>query len=193
MSYLERNAELIAEVGQNLRLKRDEVVGSSGQTTVYVSGSYHSSILGHELFVGIKQCTSPDMQVAIALSFISVVTEKMPELASELPLFCGLVVGRVNKPLVVITEDFSEGNKHRVFGCSPRDILPVELSHVFEGQSIHPFELRHLCFMVNGRRRMGDFNSIMGDLPSKDKFRIFPIVDLYKGLGRFTLKVDYDL
>src|SRR3990172_1194706 len=109
MTYLERNQRIFEEMAAlpSGSLKRGEEVGRSvtlddiTKTTFTSLGSYKSSELGREVYVGLKEYprregknlkTALRNNVVRDLSVIRAIAERFPHLEEELPLFYGLLL-----------------------------------------------------------------------------------------------------
>lgn len=219
MNYLERNQLLIAEIGQNLRLRRERVIAEINRegyftpikTTVTSVGSYKSTVLDHDLFVCLKEYTDRTDELLVdrvlfELSLMRAIEQKAPYLLPECPLLYGLVSYRKGKPFGTITEDFSRDGIYPVeqvkfLGRSHgNNQVPIEnitkILREITGDSLLSTdeEIRNMCFYVNGKRRIGDFDGIFGRLLySREIDKRLPIDDLLRDVDKYTLRIDYTL
>ncbi len=194
MDYLERNQLIVAEIGRNLRIQRTGHTAYSERTAFTPVGSYYSQVLREELFAGLKEGSLPEWRVFHDLAFMRSLEGKFPHLVPELPIFYGLLRNREGAPLGVIMEDFSKGSKHKVHDVyEDGKNLPGELRDLVGTPNLSNVELAKVCFMVEGCRRLGDFDSIRSGLSVPELIERFPFADLEEQLERYTLQIDYDL
>lgn len=190
MAYLERNAEIIAEINNNIRngipISKGVEVGRSEKGTVFTSaGSYKSDVLGAELFYGIKQYKRGylDAKMPRDLALIRSVVSQLPYLEPEFPVFMGILSSSQGDSLGVLLEDFSQGGKLSVTELHPdfdADKLPIELRNAIGDPNLDVYELAKVCFLVgdNMTRRLGDFDSLLAGVPFQERLKRFPIGDL---------------
>lgn len=194
MEYLERNRLLIAEIRENLELSRGgEIARSDTGTLVYSLGHYQSRMLGKELYLALKDKESHrnaiDRFVAQDLGLIRVIEQRFPHLLGEFPVVHGVVRNSTGKPLGVITEDFTQGRKYPIRFMNGDDKLPVELSDAFTCP-LDLDELATTCFLVNGKRRIGDFGEFYKGLWVGNLDTVLPSRgDIYRNIGDYTLQV----
>lgn len=208
MNYLERNAQIIAEVGRSLRLTRGEIVGWSKRTKVTVLGSYRSELLENQLYIALKETRgvrTPKDKVIEDLAFVSVVADQIPELKPELPLFLGLLRNKNGQDLGTLTEDFSEGKKYRLwevqeFDLTNQGLLPERLRQFVGGKRslMESEELATMFFKVGTvgnivARRLGDFDKSRLHLSLDEREEKFPQKHIERDLGLYTITVDYDV
>lgn len=209
MSYLERNAQIIAEVGRSLRLTRGEIVSWSNSTTVTVLGSYRSELLGNQLYIALKGTTgvTPEDRVIADLAFVSVVADQIPELEPELPLFLGLLRDQSGKALGTLTEDFSRGGRYKLWEINDFDLpnqgpLPEKLRGFVGGRGgllmIDDDALAGMFFKIGTvgnilERRLGDFDKACIYMSPDEREEKFPQEHIERDLNLYTITVDYDI
>lgn len=183
MNYLERNELIMAKVAQQLAMKsfeRGREVGTRGTTMKFTSiGSFHSSLLGRDLSVGLKERMDKDTvdyRVESQLARIAVIAKHLPELEPALPIFHGLMLDSEGRATAIITEDFSQGGIYQVVNSGPLDPLPFKLAEIDPSLKEHSWwELERMCFDVNGQLRIGDLDALLFGLNMKQVFTRFPI------------------
>lgn len=199
MIYLERNAEIIAEINEinrNQPLTRGKEVGASSKTFTTAVGSYESAVVGTQLYMVLKESfrssTDPLERVTRDLVFAAVIYEHLPLLQQELPLFIGLVTDGTGKPISQLTEDFTKGGQYRIRDLFKDEVAgidsaPQDLKMLIGGEYkglpylLSDEELAHMFFEtwigIDSQRRLGDFDtawlhmSIYGD-PHLDLLRM---------------------
>ncbi len=197
MNYLERNELVIGEIRRDLRLKKRDNIADTGRTSFTPLGDYYSQIVGQRLFVGLKRYYSfrssySEGRVINDLAFIRAIEQKAPHLMPELPSFYGLLVAGNGRHLGVITEDFSRAGKHEVHDMDEGDSnLPTELRKVVNDPRLHDEELAKVCFVVDGQRRLGDFNTIRAGLNVRESIERFPLDDIMNDIEKYTLRMTY--
>ncbi|MCL5783851.1 MAG: hypothetical protein M1142_00650 [Patescibacteria group bacterium] len=206
MNYLERNERILQEVSRELQdhtLRRGKYIGSSKGYTNFVSaGSFLSPFLKREAFTGIKEIGIKNFtysRVRCELLTIAVIAEHLPHLAPELPLFYGHFE-TTSGGKGIIMEDFSQGKKLKVDSV-PGGITPPELKTFFEDVPGIFFDDYGLCFLVDGKRKMGDFDKILGlgydEQLLEGVLDYYPIGLSYKDyltyLQRIKINLDYNL
>ena len=72
------------------------------------------------------------------------------------------------------------------------DEVPKELE-VLKGKQIDNHDLATACFLVNDKRRIGDFGEIFSGLSISEWEALFPTGDLLKQMKKCTLRVTYNL
>ena len=194
-------------------LKRGEEVGRSvtlddiTKTTFTSLGSYKSSELGREVYVGLKEYprregknlkTALRNNVVRDLSVIRAIAERFPHLEEELPLFYGLLLDSQGNYIGMLTEDFSRGKRYEVKQGVLLDV-PSEIEPLFEHRSKVEYEgVVEMVFLVDTddgeERRFGDFNTVLGGISPDERNRIFPLADIVEfGEDKYTLRLDYEL
>ncbi len=204
MSYLERNQQTLAEIGQNLRLRRGSVIGRSPNTTFTSIGNYKSTILEKDLYIGLKENRHKEGDflrgwVARELVLINMIEQRFPQLLPEFPVFHGILEHPTGETLGVLTEDFSYGGRYPVKGF-PRSLfvdipdkdVPKELEEI-AGKEIDNYDLATMCFLVNGQRRIGDFGEMYSGMITTELSERYPIDDLMATIVKYTLRIDYPL
>ncbi len=204
MDYLGRNRLVIAEIGQNLRLERGYEVRRGSGSIFTAVGHYRSKVLGNDVYVGLKERKKFRGDVlrfptARDLSLLRAIEQKLPHLLQEFPLFYGLLVDSTGEEVGVICEDFSQGGKYEVNEVTRSwripvrdDEIPKELERL-KGRKIDNHDLATMCFLVDGRRRIGDFVEVFSGLSISEMEEIFPTSDLSKQLRKYTLRVKYNI
>ena len=203
MMYLERNHALFEEMGRSLKPQRGVVVGKSAQSTFTTTGHYESGILKRDSYTGVRETRRLKgddymYQAARGLAFIIAIERQTPHLMEELPDFYGLLEDPENV-VGILTEDFSEGRKYRVEEVTrPWDMpisddeIPRELERI-KREAMGAHDLATMCFLVNGKRRIGDFGEMFSGLNISELAERFPIEELLGQLDRYTLHIDYGL
>jgi hypothetical protein len=176
------------------------LAGDKKRKTVFTSlGSYNSAYLGCNVPVGVKMSLvrEPFLMIArapVELAVINAIYERFPSLAEELPLFYGLLY-KGDEFIGILTEDFSDGRRHEVREVfSPPHLAyprhaPLELQKLF-GEETDAIDLASMAFMVDGRRRLGDFDNL--PMPSEFYESIrFP--EIHGLMNRYVLRIDYDI
>src|SRR3989338_2811775 len=173
MSYLHRNRRLIEEIRQ-IPLKRGALVGKSkvSNTTFTAVGSYKSEVLGRELFLGVKEYQEKfnvyfwNAILPEELAILERISKS--SLGEEIPVVYGHLRDREDRHIGVLCEDFSQGRRFEVREISPhsKSNIPIELRETF-GATRYEMDdvdiLSYVGFMVNGQRRLGDFNSLLSE------------------------------
>ena len=204
---MDRNAEIFKEIRESgLKLKIGKLIGrSDGGTTFNSLENYYSRILNKRLYIGLKTNESYyDDNVVRDLALISKVEKEAPHLLSEFPIFHGVLRNDNRNFIGIICEDFSEGGKYLVEGMKKSWREPVKDSEVPKdmekilGVSIDNHDLVTTCFMINGKRRIGDFGEFFMPVAfsygRKVKMeRVFPSKQILKRLREFTLRINYEL
>ena len=175
MDYLERNRALLEEIRRLCTLRRGELVGESDFSgTRFASlGSYNSGVLDGHLFLGLKEYSNKrwertsfaDSGLAHELTIIDAISKST--LRDELPVVFGHLRDKEGKHIGVLCEDFSQGGRYEVKCISYRqtELMPRELRKIFGATGFEmddKDQLEYVGFMVNGKRRLGDFNSFLG-------------------------------
>lgn len=201
MAYLERNAHLIKEL-DSLKIERGQERGKGGNLIFYSLGSYNSTHMDEEVYVGLKQPLKSGERseanlkdrVIFELAVMQVVSEVFPHWLPRLPLFHGLLVDGENKPLGILTEDFSRNGKSSVDSLM---FPPPGIEDLFvEGTTEDDF-LCNIGFSVQheGERfpthRYGDFypllTSSQGEAREKHKQK-FPENEVEESLEMYTVR-----
>lgn len=179
MIYLERNAEIIAEINRSASLTRGKEIGSSSKTFTFSVGLYESVLLGTSVHMALKERPRRrrmDLveEVQGALVVAALVFENIPEIRAELPLFIGTVTDEKGEPLGELTEDFTRGGQYRISDLFAdevaRDSSAQEIRELIGGEySGSPYlledgELVHCFFRIltevgHSHRRVGDFDT----------------------------------
>jgi hypothetical protein len=167
--YLTQNKNLIEEVSSTVHpLKISEKqVGASDKMCFIPSGNFQSQSKGL-VYAGLKMhfCEGLTKQnieeFYIALTNISLIHEKHPEISHQLPLFYGLLADSNNKPQAIITQDFSKGGKYLVEEHIefPHANVPDGLVDLFTPSSDDMSQLERALFYVNGKRKIGDLDHL---------------------------------
>ena len=186
MTYLSRNKTLLDEIRAGFTLVRGSLIGKSrfSETTFTSLGSYYSSSLEHAVYLGIKETPSrlaagiQDRILARELAILECIYAS--ELGGEIPLVFGHLRTPDNYHLGTLCEDFSEGGRFEVKDNHGK--LPTELRKIFnatETEMSDDDHLAHASFMVNGKRRLGDFDNLLTSM--RDKFASTPIYREIRG------------
>lgn len=112
-----------------------------GSLTIFNStGSFKSTTLEQDVFVGIKRFKenyNNDVlykdRFVFELAVMSVVAENLPHLLPELPLFYGLMTDKERNPLGIITEDITRNGRDRI---SPHAVIPRDLLSIFAKDTV---------------------------------------------------------
>lgn len=201
MDYLQRNRALIREMRQDLRFQRGEVIGKGSGATFTATGHYRSPLLGEDVYIGVKETkldgTVLRLRTAKELSMLHKVEEKTPHLLPEFPIVYGLLTDLTGREIAIFCEDFSQGGRYDVepvlqlWGQYINDgEVPKDLKKV-RGSKIDNRDLATTCFMVNGKRRIGDFGEICGLMSLQEADEAFPIDALWKQMWRYTIRLTY--
>lgn len=204
MNYLERNHLVIAEIGQNLRLERGYQIGRDPGTRFTSMGHYKSDILGSDTYVGLKESKKfrgyvSRFVAARDLALLRKVEREMPRLLQEFPSFYGLLIDATGKEVGIICEDFSQGGKHEVREVIRSWLVSVEDAEVpkeleqLKGRKMDNRDLARMCFLVDGKRRIGDFEEIFSGLSGTEWEERLQFNDLLKQIGKYTLRVRYKI
>jgi hypothetical protein len=173
--YRDTNRQILEEINRLNSLKSGTVIGKnqSGKTTVTTLGKFYSEVAGRDLDIGLKEYSGSqgdvlNIKVATELGLIDLVEENFPSLVQEFPLFHGVFLDGNGKPIGVVTEDYSKNGTFPVESVGwNRDVLPYEI----QGLMDRPKDLDDLattCFLVDGKRRIGDFGEFtMGSAKEK--------------------------
>lgn len=210
MSYLDRNRALLDEVKQRLKLSRT-LRGQGSKTLFYSAGKYESDILVESVYVGIKQPRysgiwplGPPWRAAAELSIILAIEREYPDMLSKCPVFLGLLNDKNDKPVGLVTEDFSKGGLHKVRDAAevytnPKLAIPEirKLRKLIGNPNVNEdtlgADLIRACFVVNGGIKIGDFDTLPAFFGGEDFSRIRMQLDLEKELDAYSLHLDYDL
>lgn len=172
MNYLERNELILKEVVQHLQT-RELLTDSQIKELVWREflpiGSFYSNVLQSTLFAGLKGIMGihASQRAEEELAVIGIINHNLPQLASELPQFYGVLIDIRGHEVGLVMEDFSQGDKYLVpdyehvlkdmKGAKNRR-LPYEVDDLFKGRCT--VDLDHLAFLVDGQRKLGDFDKI---------------------------------
>jgi hypothetical protein len=201
MDYLQRNRALIREMRQHMRFQRGEVIGRGSHATFTAAGHYGSSLLGEVVYVGVKEIKLDGialrLRTARELSILRKVEEKTPHLLPEFPIVYGLLADSPGRELAVFCEDFSQGGRYDIEPILQSwsqyisdEEVPKDLEKV-KGSEIDNRDLATTCFMVNGKRRIGDFGEIRGIMRLQEADKVFPIDAIWKQMWRYTIRLTY--
>lgn len=132
------------------------------------------------------------------LALLDAVESAVPQLLGEFPVFCGLLSCR-GLPIGELTEDFSRGGQVRVkevntlspLDSPPPELIPKELIAA-SGYPIHNDDLARMCFLVDGKRRIGDLKHAFSPEAYQNPQR-FDIQKVLKELDRYILDIDYEI
>ena len=201
VDYLENNAKLLSEAGQNLQFARGKIIGDTGQTRFTAVGEHYSDIAGRILYFGLKEYyfhSNPlyyyQARSIADLAIIRKISKKFPYLAKELPFFYWLLQDSNGQNIGILTEDFSEGGRYEVDAVNFDNNLPQEIKELIP--DISNEEMRKICFEVNGQRRLGDFNTMLTFLSLREREEVFPCIDILKDIDehdKYTSRLSYPL
>ena len=195
-TYLERNADLIAEINGEVRrgLRFDQVyrAESDSGTKYFTVGEYPSGVLGRTLFLGIKERKRLGKnRVAMDLGIARTIADRIPQFEPELPAFIGLLEENgIEKGEIV--EDVSDAWQKSV------EEMPMaygEVNHLF------PFELQHLnlnltkealantSFLIGtGRqRKILDLVGLLHGMDPHEIDEIFSPFSIFETMDRHTV------
>ena|SRR3989344_863078 len=199
MDYLDRNAEIFKEIRESrLELTRFLSVSNKARTTNSTSlGCYRSELIGRGVCILLKEKLGDseiivNSRIESELPVICTIYEKIPELREELPLFYGLLRGKDEKLIGIITEDFSKAGIYpvREIEIGDKNNLPYWLNRLSK-KRIDETELSRVGFMVDGQRRLGDFDTI--SIKKSNSSEKFSIDSILKRVNEFTLRINYEL
>lgn len=170
MNYLERNELILKEVGEHLQtreLLNDSQIEEMQWRQFVPIGSFYSTVLQSTLFAGLKDFHEhgPFQRAEEELAVIGIIDHNLPHLTPELPQFYGVLIDRRGKEVGLVMEDFSRGDEfpvpdyhHVLKGMKGADNmqLPYEINDLFQGIGVA--QLNHLAFLVDGQRKLGDFD-----------------------------------
>ena len=209
MAYLERNKLILDEI-RHLPLQRGQVVVDAirmtglevvTRTTVTSLGTYQSSVLQRDVHIALKEKLSysgglfyRNMELTDELSIIDVLSHS--SFQAELPLFYGHLRTSDGEHIGNITEDFTRQGK-----CEVRDIpytsemLPRGIRDLFGLQDYDMPDhdcLDHVAFLVNGERRLGDFDNLLDHVRKRrDKVKALPAYQrIQQHLSDYTLQIN---
>ncbi len=191
--YRDTNREILAEINRLGSVSVGRIpIGRSerGTTTVSSLGSFYSAVLGQTAYVALKEYAESsrekddlELRVACELGVIDLIEKNLPQLISEVPRFHGVLLDAQGKPVGVITEDYSRG------GTAPvRDRiadLPYDLQKLM-GKPKYPKDLETACFLVDEKRRIGDFG-VFTEGTSDEKSRLSG--DYIDRMDAYTVRV----
>ena len=175
--YQDTNKQILEEITRLNSLSPGHIAGrnESGKTTVTSFGKFYSNVMGQELHIGLKEYagTSRDtlnMKVACELGLIDLVERNLPDFINEFPKFHGVLLDAHGKPVGVITEDYSRNGTTLVNSVGwNKSVLPYEIQKLM-GRPTDLDDLATTCFLVDGKRRIGDFGEFtMGTANEKLK------------------------
>jgi len=176
--YRDRNKEILGEINSLNSLQYGSIVGTndSGQTSVRSLGKFYSDVMGRELYIGLKEyfnfCGDVlDIQVGCELGLLDLIEKNLPSFVDEFALFHGVFIDSSGEKIGVITEDFSKGGTISVKSVNKfeKEIMPYEIQELL-GKPRFLEDLATTSFMVDGRRRLGDFGEFtFGTIEYKDR------------------------
>lgn len=166
MGYWDQNKRLLEEIAQH-HWKRGKEIGSGMNATVMSIGSYFSATLNRDLYLAlyVRNTDNHVWELAGEMATILSLEKDVPHLIPEFPIVRG-VFQYGEQQIGMVTEDFSQGSQYEVIEMIkegqlqfPTEQLPMEIRG--KGNNIiDPAYLATVCFMVNGQRRMGDFDEL---------------------------------
>lgn len=203
MYYLSRNKEVVAEARVLFHPVRGSVVGSSlNSGALFTSlGSFPSSLLGEEVFLGIKEYTgyraeSQILQYRVLpeLATISAIAEYVIGLRAALPAFYALLRGAKGKPIGILMEDFSQGGKHQVVSTR---FVPPEIISLFGNDVLEGDLIQNMGFDVGGEIKLADLYPIFKTRRKGVAFSRHPmnqaIRQVKRNLWQHTIRLGRDL
>jgi len=195
-NFLDRNKVLLTEIAQSAPLRKGPLIGKSTMTTVYQLGSYYSAHLDQVVHLALKEHPY-ESRGLMDLAVIQVIAEKCPNVYDELPLVHGFLRGKPDEYIGVITEDFSEGRIHKIEEGKDRGFFvfpeaPHELKGTVARADIDTYDLAASSFFVNGKRRIGDFNSFYSGMDIEELERRFMISRISSELEKYVIRISYD-
>lgn len=200
MSYLERNSRLLEEV-RPLSFTRGDIRGKSTALSFYSLGSYHSSTLNQELYIGVKEPIEQTRiqmrrlreRIVFELAVMQIISEVMPHWLPRLPLFHGLLVDLDDQPKGILTEDFTKNGRNRVDSSM---FPPEELKEIFVEGTVDDDFLCNVGFLVqpegknSPHMRYGDFYPLLiHTLENREKHKQkFPEDRVAQDIERYTIR-----
>lgn len=163
--YSVTNRRILDELRKLPFLRREGFVGSNtfGSTNVSSLGKFYSKTLQQEVHLALKEYdiltgNTLCLHVACELGLIDLVEKNFPGLVPEFPLFHGVLLDQKGFAIGVITEDYSKNNSLRVSDGLSDSMLPYEIQQLM-GKPKSSSDLATTSFLVNGKRRIGDFGA----------------------------------
>lgn len=185
--------------------KKGEEVGKSSDMKFTPVGFYRSQVLSQNIDVGLKESIEGEeleTRANLELARIAVIAKHQAILVPYLPAFYGYLV-RESGETAIVTEDFSQGGRQKVEQWPYRWANLPNMSELLDRQrrenmdylslsstwlfikdkltSIDPgledevYDLTSMCFIVNNRLRLGDFDMFLFCRSIKDILAEFPI------------------
>lgn len=172
--YRDTNKQILEEITRLNSLRVGHVVGKNelGKTTITSLGKFYSNVMGQELHIGLKEyvespCDILNIQVPCELGLIDLVERNLPEFINEFPFFHGVLLDANGKPIGVITEDYSRNGTTPVDSVGwNKGVLPYEIQKLI-GKPKDLDDLATTCFLVDGKRRIGDFGAFILGIPQE--------------------------
>lgn len=211
MYYLERNAQVIAEMQERFHPARGQVVGGSDKTTVTAIGSYLSELFGGRLYVALKEVRHERRSVNYwqrlvnDLTAVAGIANNIPQLLPKLPFFVGIIQNSNSEYGGIITEDLSQDGKMRVRqsseGALSKDDPEIQaLRNLLSGRRATYSEesLANIYFVLETPAgdsiwRMGDFDQTRFCLGPREIEERFPYDDVVPNVDRHTLVIDEEI
>ncbi len=194
MDYLERNRRLIEEI-RDVPLAKGKLIGESRKTTFHTLGVYDSVVLGQPFHLGLKTTRFErknendflELRFLSDLAVIRAISIQHPHLTEELSPCNALLRDSTGSITGSIMEDFSQGATYPVRELYDwqLELLPIELRQFVS--RIPDEELARIGFMVNGKRRLCDFDTMLVSLPFSQRTEVFPNDDLEATLDQYTI------
>ena len=194
MDYLERNAKLLSEIHSTVGLGPRRLVDQGKSHRVSSIGSFHSITLDTQVFVALREPLgerSVDASFYSDLTAICWIYDNFSELRGELPLFYGISTDAHGRK-GFITEDYSKNKVHPVEDVSEigiwrwQELIPKQLL-IGPLSEVDPYDLAKACFMVDGRRRMGDFDSLGISYHISRNPTLFRYLEIFETAQRFRV------
>lgn len=208
MTYLERNLQILSEIGEGVALQRGQRIGESRNGTRFTAlGHFPSETLNGEAFAGLKEMTTlsthPNRRdewtrrrAVLELAIYSNIADNLPHRADQVPSFYGLALDRRQKAMGIVMEDLSQGGAFKVDGMMvragqhyPDRQLVKELSNLF-GFEVFDWDLGKSLFRTQGSNRivLADVDQLIDREVLVDK-----IAEIEKVLPEHTINITHRL
>lgn len=201
MYYLARNKEVVLKARRLFHPERETKVGNTSSSGVSFTtlGSFPSQVLEREIFVGIKEYQQSGerktmRRAPLELATITAIAEHIPELRDDLPDIYALLRGTKGRPIGILMEDFSEGDRHQVNQI--KDFHP-SITSLFDGDVLDSDRTCYMGFWVTERIRYADFFPIFRYKKEAEALARFPMRQAIGQVTRYmwqhTLRLGKDL
>ncbi|MBU1032277.1 hypothetical protein KKE03_05165 [Patescibacteria group bacterium] len=196
MSYLERNSQLIAEVGTSLKFQRGKVIDENKRIRFVQIGSYESALLRSRLYLGLKEYTNPyldrmQQRIPHELAVMELIAKKLPHHLPKLPACYARLLGKNGETLGIVMEDFTLGGQ-----ITPRKTTwpPPDIAEIFIRGSIDTDLFDNMgIYIGNGQEKLMDFYPIFEKSMEKLNRRRLHQARVERNLHLYTLQIDYEL